>query len=271
MIDRIVLPNKAFLSSGKWKEADRVQLVVDHVNRLIEDGSWDYSELPKLLLDVYYCDYLMAQVLNGGFAQFFYNSQGKCNAIVSAGLKALNTPDYSTLFDRATKLAEKHNELNDEIFEELDEQFFELNNKISLTDLNYALLEKSQKENIELVSDEDYDAYIKSVTTDDPKRNGRKESYSEELAAAEVDREVYDFWDGVAGSFCSRNELEYLGLNEFDTLNFEGNERQVVYFCVGTKDELRDFAVVVDDDKKFVFLDGESHEVLCREEQSTAS
>ena len=51
---------------------------------------------------------LMAEVENGGFHQFFWNSEGKVNAETEEGLQFLGATPYHGLFTEARKIFEAH-------------------------------------------------------------------------------------------------------------------------------------------------------------------
>ncbi|QLP98656.1 MAG: DUF4375 domain-containing protein [Rhodoblastus sp.] len=74
--DRPTLVSRtAYERAGEPKEAWRLVLdVVDHVNALRE-GLFHVDEIPRRAWGVYFADYYLAQVRNGGHSQYIHNAR----------------------------------------------------------------------------------------------------------------------------------------------------------------------------------------------------
>lgn len=76
-----------------------VQSIVDFTNHLTQVGRFNRTEIPTAAMQAYHCDFFLAQVLNGGHAQFVGNSGALLGPIlddVVAGLQAMGAQDYLT-------------------------------------------------------------------------------------------------------------------------------------------------------------------------------
>ena len=184
MIKEIVLPETGFRSTGPQAKEDRVRVVTEHVHLLLEEGFWEPQELPQVLLDIYATDYLLHQVLQGGFDQWFYTTEGVWNEFVLSGLKSLENPDYVTLFEEALSSYERSlTETPVKKYKLIDDRFRELQEEQSLLDLNYNMLE-SITTSIRLLDEHSYNAYIQSVTTDHTGFKARQARHEQQIMLA---------------------------------------------------------------------------------------
>jgi len=93
---------------------NRVQAVVEFVNDLVERYFY-YEELPPKVVQSYYADYYMHQVVNGDIHQFVWNSRWHPLIVesVSTGLQAMGAHDQAVLFREARDFVERdRNRLN---------------------------------------------------------------------------------------------------------------------------------------------------------------
>ncbi len=77
-----------------------VQSVVDFTNHLTQAGRFTRNEIPVAAMRGYHCDYYLAQVLNGGHAQFVGNSGALLPLIIDdilTGLEAMGARNYLEL------------------------------------------------------------------------------------------------------------------------------------------------------------------------------
>ncbi len=145
-----------FLSSESIEEGPEaiVYSNVTIVNALFE-AFLEPEEIAQNALRSYYVDYYLAEVENGGFAQFAYNG-GMQDLVVdwiAAGLDAMGADRHAALFARAT---EAYRSLSDEerdaflegdlsddagdALSRVDDDFAELDETEDLTELNAAWL-----------------------------------------------------------------------------------------------------------------------------------
>jgi hypothetical protein len=87
---------------------NRVQALVVFVNDLVERYFY-YEELPPKVVQSYYVDYYMAQVLNGDIHQFVWNSRWHSLIVesVSAGLHEMGVHDQAALFNEVRDFVER--------------------------------------------------------------------------------------------------------------------------------------------------------------------
>ena len=81
-----------------------IQSNIDFMNRLLEDIDPEHVSQEGLVS--YYVDYYMAQVCNGGFAQFVWNSGWNLNvvALVTAGLDRFGGERHVAMFEKMSAL-----------------------------------------------------------------------------------------------------------------------------------------------------------------------
>lgn len=81
---------------------------VDFVNAMVDQGVYLRSELPPNAMRIYYTDYYLAQVVNGGHGQFVGNSRWEPNTIrdITEGLAAMNAEPYRSIFAELRRLIE---------------------------------------------------------------------------------------------------------------------------------------------------------------------
>ena len=73
-----------------------------------EDELEALSELPEALQAWYFAFLLDAEVLNGGFNQYFFNPSGQFAEVTPAALERMALPEAATLVARAVDLLETH-------------------------------------------------------------------------------------------------------------------------------------------------------------------
>jgi len=123
-----------------------LQTVFDNIETNFEDGELYSVEKIRKLSDgkqaIFSIWMLQAEVNNGGFNQFYYNSSGQFSEMALTGLKLINAEKFADLLDRAnktySKIADVLKEKDDgkiESFSEsydnsplnkLDDEFYEL-------------------------------------------------------------------------------------------------------------------------------------------------
>ena len=138
-LDLIVVPRSAM--DALESDPDKiVQSVINYTNFLLSRGHYKRNEIPHEAIEAYHCDYYLAQVLNGGHAQFVGNSGKNRVHTVADTLKALDAmeaDDYLDLADRMADWVKDNADLADsqtgfeggiaDALSDLDNPFFELN------------------------------------------------------------------------------------------------------------------------------------------------
>src|SRR5688572_12066025 len=99
--DVIVVTEASRLSDGPY---DILQSNIDFLNALFNERL-THGEVSADALQSYYVDYYLAQVNNGGFSQFVYNSRfsPELQGIVRTGLQAMGAKRNLELFERGAE------------------------------------------------------------------------------------------------------------------------------------------------------------------------
>ncbi|OAI56542.1 hypothetical protein AYO49_00625 [Verrucomicrobiaceae bacterium SCGC AG-212-N21] len=84
---------------------------VSFLNHLFKEH-FKEGEVSRDALRSYYVDYYVAQILNGGFSQFVYNSRWNAHVIqlVREGLQAMSATEHLKLFEESAKVLDKLSE-----------------------------------------------------------------------------------------------------------------------------------------------------------------
>lgn len=168
---------------------------VDFVNSLLDEYLTD-DEISPDALRSYYVDYYLAQVNNGGFSQFVYNSRWnpKMVRLVREGLQAMQATRHLALFDEGAQLVERLGHEGVDAFLE-SEYFGDNSDRDALNGLNDRFNELDEEEedlqvlnaswlrrlpNLVVLSDEAMDDEVERRAQAVPDRESR-------IAAAEED------------------------------------------------------------------------------------
>lgn len=172
-LDKIVVSEESFNSEEQY---DIIHSNIDYVNALFNEYFYK-NEVSDDALKSYYVDYYLAQVNNGGFSQFVYNSRWHNDTIrfVRIGLKEMGATEHLALFSRSAKILDQlgasrideyldsqyfgTNEERD-ILNAFDDQFYELEKSESLIALNSQWL-KAHK-HLEVLSEEQFQQSVQS-------------------------------------------------------------------------------------------------------------
>jgi hypothetical protein len=137
---------------------DAVQSNIDFVNELL-GHHYRVHELPQCAMQSYYVDYYLAEMLNGGFGQFVFNSRWKQQMLlfIRGGLAAMGAVAHLGLFEEgaglvaslgedrlenffATSLQNYGKSTELAVLNAIDKRFFALDHRDSLRNLNCAWL-----------------------------------------------------------------------------------------------------------------------------------
>jgi hypothetical protein len=119
---------KAILVTPESLESDEPgdlsSSVIDFVNAMLESHH-DWSEIPRAALLAYYVDFFVAQLNNGGFSQFVYNTRWNPEVLgyVREGLEALAAQQVLAVLDRGESLVAQLGEARLEAF--LDGEYWD--------------------------------------------------------------------------------------------------------------------------------------------------
>lgn len=180
------------ISEESHKSGDDDEVIysnIDYLNSLFEEYIYS-QEVSDDALKSYYVDYYLAQVNNGGFSQFVYNSGWKSEMInyVRQGLKEMGATRNLELFNKSAEILDELGEerieeyLDSEYFgtnEERDilnsfnDRFYDLQKSEDLISLNAAWIKKHPK--LEVLKKEDYKNRIISIAESIPDRNLREQ------------------------------------------------------------------------------------------------
>ncbi|QIL82133.1 DMP19 family protein [Diaphorobacter sp. HDW4A] len=150
LLSPTILVSKEALNSED--SYDLVESNIDSVNELLE-RLVEYEEMSPEALKSYYVDYYLAQVKNGGFAQFIYNigCDGEIIELVQQGLADMQAVRHAALLDKSLAIIDRLSEeeldrfLDSEYFGENTErdalnecngEFYDLNEHEDLVDFN---------------------------------------------------------------------------------------------------------------------------------------
>lgn len=156
--DAIIVPKNAIESDDPY---DIIQENIDFLNALFGEHLGK-DEVSREALKSYYVDYYLAQVNNGGFSQFVYNSRWNAGTIelVREGLVAMNAKKHLALFEEGAAQVARLGEgglnkyLASDYFGDngqrdglstIDDRFFALKEKEDLIQLNSAWLKRHPK------------------------------------------------------------------------------------------------------------------------------
>jgi hypothetical protein len=150
-------------------EGKIVSAVVDFVNILSDEGAYLHSEIPANAIRAYLVDYYLAQVSNGGHAQFIHNSRLREGELrhIREGLAALKLDPFIEIFRdfeaevmRDIARAREHGIANHKA---LDTRFFKLDAYKTLLPANET----------KPVPDADYRRAMNALVTANPQRTAR--------------------------------------------------------------------------------------------------
>ncbi|GHT78540.1 hypothetical protein FACS189464_2160 [Bacteroidia bacterium] len=125
--------------------------IFDAVAALIEND--DLKELSEPQKNIYLNQLLEAEVLNGGFSQYFYNPGGLYAYETVNSLKAIGAEKTANLLQKAINkfpksyipkdgfelgdIIEEMEDKNDEIWDEFDDKFYDYEDNLNELNLNY--------------------------------------------------------------------------------------------------------------------------------------
>ncbi len=151
---------------SETKDDKLIQTIFDNIGTNFEEGEQytleKISKLSKGQQAIFSIWMLQAEVNNGGFNQFYYNSSGQFANMAEEGLKLIGANKYAELVKQANntyltikdELEEKNDgsiesfseSYEDNPLNELDDKFYELEEQESLDSIQIAFIEENYKE-----------------------------------------------------------------------------------------------------------------------------
>ncbi|MBF5002625.1 DMP19 family protein [Diaphorobacter caeni] len=175
LLSPTILVSKEALNSED--SYDLIESNIDSVNELLE-RLVEYEEMSPEALKSYYVDYYLAQVKNGGFAQFIYNigCDGEIIELVRQGLADMQATRHAALLDKSLEIIERFSEeeldrfLDGEFFgenaerdalNEFNGEFYDLNEHEDLVDFNSRWLRGHPQ--LQAMSEADLEAAFEAI------------------------------------------------------------------------------------------------------------
>ncbi len=234
-------------------EYDRILAVIYFVNALMEHCLASEDEIPDLALQAYYCDYMQAQIDNGGMSQFVYNSKWKEPMVsyLRDGLTAIGAAgELQWVHNIDAALKEMGDELKQAYF--ASEYFGENGVRDFLDAMDHApenvdgdnlrsALHQwiGSWDNVTLVANDDWGTTVESFLQAFPDIEDRK---AKALAAEEEARSPEEWAIRAALTEAHRNFEHF---NAFDMQEWEGKKAGAWHM---TTSEGYCFALVLDDE-----------------------
>ena len=159
--------------------ADLVYGLVRYVNLMMEDGSYDPTQIPAQAMQSYHTDLYLAQVNNGGHSQFIGNLLGPhfddTIRNIRAGLQDIQSQGHIQIFTEFLKWMQENPRLVPELtgcgdipeaLNALDTRFYGLSKTQNLSDLNAKWID-SWKE-LRVVPDQAYKSEMQKLFDSNP-------------------------------------------------------------------------------------------------------
>lgn len=104
-LDGIVVSEQSVQSDDEY---DPIYSNIEYINALLDEYV-HFDEMSDEALKSYYVDYYLAQVNNGGFSQFVYNSQwsNTTNNYIRQGLADMGATQHLALFNKSTSILDR--------------------------------------------------------------------------------------------------------------------------------------------------------------------
>lgn len=182
--------NEIVISKSSYNSDDEYETIysnIDYLNTLFAEYLTT-DEVSQDAMRSYYVDYYLAQVNNGGFSQFVYNTGWNAETIefVLTGLTAINAKENLALFKKSAAILDQftpeqleqfldgeywgENEERDTL-SAFDDEFYDLQERECLTHLNHVWL-KNHK-HLVVANSNEWDAKIKAAADSIPNKAER--------------------------------------------------------------------------------------------------
>jgi len=170
-LEGIVISEESFNSDDEYAV---IKSNIDYVNALLREHVYT-EELSNDALISYYVDYYLAQINNGGFSQFVYNSKWEDRVVshVKSGLREMGATLNLELFNESAKILDEIG--SDRIDEYLDSEYFGTNEERDILNAfsdKFYELQKSE-DLVHLNSQWFLSKYIERIVNAIPDRDSR--------------------------------------------------------------------------------------------------
>ncbi len=193
-----LLAKSILVTSESLEDGDSYSIIesnMDTVNALV-DRLVEYEEITPEALKSYFVDYYLAQMMNGGFAQFIHNCgcDGSIIEHVQEGLASMKAERHAALFEQCLQIIEEMSEDDLDEFLESDffgenpgrdalnvhnEAFYALNQSEDLVELNSAWLR--QHPQLQAVDADEMDDVLDEIVEQIPNLEEREREAEESV------------------------------------------------------------------------------------------
>jgi len=260
-----------------------IQSKVDQVTQFAHDLSLRHirdDEMPEKVINVSRVNYLIGQILNGGFLQFVHNSKWDKTFIagVRNGLAAIGAAEHLAVFDGATQIIDEAYEREDgkfdatrfsTSFDELEREHLsdsKLSQRLDMdVDDSWTRAERWQIaqvmnavyigtwDNVRRLPLADYEQALDRIAADVPDLEKRREEYE---AARPWEKRTID-------RFVAQIGLDYVWYTAFSAKEYNGKTVWCWNFVVGrTLGEGHHHAIFVDGEA--IIFKGDTYEIAAR-------
>lgn len=255
LVDHIVVSRESIKSNDAYAV---IKSNISVVNYLLEEGA-EPGELSPDALGSYYVDYYLAEVTNGGIAQFMFNCCGEHRILdhITRALPLLGATGHAGLFSEARAgweamgAEEKRVSLDRGLFnspdpfEGLSDRFYEVNRSEDLIELNSAFIRNHP--NLEVIRLKRLEAHLAGIIRTIPDLAARL-AERERLAAENKPR-----YARIIDVICEEYGMELVRITAGDPgFIHEGEERVAWHFLADqghySMVDMGERAVVFDDD-----------------------
>ncbi|QNP50501.1 DUF4375 domain-containing protein [Diaphorobacter aerolatus] len=247
---------------------DVIDSNIESVNELIE-RLVEYEEISPEALKSYYVDYYLAQVKNGGFAQFIYNIGCDAEIIeyVQEGLADMQAIGHAALFEKSLAIIERLSEeeldrfLDSELFgdnterdalNEFNSEFYALDEREDLVEFNSRWLK--QHPDLQALDEEELQARYDEIAGLIPNLEER-----EEAAAAGMPRYAL-----VIDALCEAADHELDRITAGNPSHEHEGQQTVAWHFLTDKGHF----YMVDLGDKALMFDGDTHKLVAEADVS---
>ncbi len=234
-----VIIRKSGYKAAKRDPYELSSAVVNYVNAMLSEGLFIHDEIPPCTIQIYYADYYVGQVNNGGHSQFIGNSGEAFDSVARnafEGLRAMGASEHARLLEQAIKwVADNPSEAKAQTgfeggradaLEELDDKFYGLENETSFYDCSARWIKAWP--NLKIVADRKFDAEMNALF----RRNTNRKERAIGFRILGIHRQITDPLNvglGIAATSCQPAEYveRVMGAWGGNVMRFEGEEQMM--------------------------------------------
>lgn len=185
-----MLKTSIVISQSSIESDDAYDIIMSNIDILNEafDRYLDYDDVSAAALQSYHVDYYLAQVENGGFSQFVYNSNWdpRMQTWIREGLNAMQAKKHAALFEKSAAIvnqwtAEQLQQFCDgeyfgenqqiNVMSQFDDAFYALNEREDLIALNSQWLKNHPQ--LKVLADAEIAEYLDQAAEQIPDLDAR--------------------------------------------------------------------------------------------------